>query len=175
MKTLAGLIAFTLTIGAYANDLKNVVLQDGSVARCQRPEDDGNRVYRLTATKLDENTIELRVDSLICTQSKSGVALSAQELCQTERIAQKSGAVLENIYSQPALQITNNEGTKEFARLALNSKAESQTVVLKLDQLKNKTSAKSVDVTLQMLKTVIVNGQFLDERVVSGGHYRLSF
>jgi len=175
MKTLTGIIAFTLTISAYANDLKNVVLQDGSVARCQRSEDDGNRVYRLAATQLDENTIELRVDSLICTQNKSGVTLSSQELCQTERIAQKSGAVLENLYSQPALQITNNEGTKEFLRLNLNSKAESQTVILNLNQIKNKTSAKSVDVTLQMIKTVIVNGQFLDERIVSGGHYRLSF
>ncbi|MFN3696897.1 MAG: hypothetical protein ACK4VO_05585 [Pseudobdellovibrio sp.] len=174
MKLFLSTLALAFSINAQTNELNNVVLLDGSVARCQSVDDVGSRAYRLSAVRLDGNTVELNLKSFVCQQTSSGFELFLVNLCQSERYNRRN-SVLENLYSQPVLQVTNNEGTRELARLDLNPNADTQTVLLNLEQLKSKSKNGSVDLTLQMIQTINVNGKFLDQRIISGGHYRLSF
>jgi len=166
-------MVFCSFVFAQASDLNQVILLDGSVARCSLREDIGNRIYRLTVKSVTSDLSDLTVESLVCSETKAGFTLSGQTLTQSETYAKK-GSVLVNDFSSPVLQVTNTEGTRELAKLQLNADVAVQTVQLDLQQLKNITSRAKVDITLQMIKTVTVNGKFLDERIVSGGHYRIN-
>jgi len=168
--TIAALLISVSTVSA--TELRQIKVFDGLAANCTSSADLNYRMYRLNSQLVSSEVVQFTLESLVCVKTSQGQALVPVALAQSE-VFNNKGSQLVYAYSNPVLQITNTEGTREFLKIPLDGSLETQTVQMNLKDVASKTATKKFDVSVQLFKVVTVNGQFVDERTVVSGSYRI--
>lgn len=145
-----------------------VVLQNGSVARCSEGGDQSHRAYRLKVLSSDESKIVLQLDTLMCVKDNDKILLIPAALAN-KQVFHNDKDIITYEMSNSSIQVTNIEGTQELARVAIDTKLASQTVVINTANM----DLKAIDLTIQSLLVIKINNKHSDQGMVFGGNYRI--
>lgn len=150
-------------------DVSSVILQDGSVARCTEAGDSGGRAFRIKVLSADDSKITLKLDTLICVKEDKAALLVSAPLAHQIVFTNKQDMMT---YEIPTafIQVTNDQGTEELLKVAINAKLASQTIELNIANIPNK----SIDLTILGLQVIKLNNKHFDQGMIFGGNYRLT-
>lgn len=164
---LAAVAVSSLAVQAQSQ-LKQHIMLDGSVAKCSEKGDQGNNAYRMKVIEASGQTLVIRMQSLLCVEDQNKLSLIPQKL-DFKKSYTIDGQSVQEVYSNPVMQITNTEGTELFTTVDLDASKEVQDVALDL----SKVRGQAFNMNLLTHKRLILDGQLIDHRQIGGGSYRV--
>lgn len=163
------LLLLLLTEASALAEISAVIVQNGSLIRCEEKADIGRRAFRLQVAGASESSLILNLQTLICVSVGDSQQLAAMPISAPNEMLLGNGNYTFEI-SQPELVITNSEVTREIQRIRFDGRLSSQQLIVD----RTRISEKSVDLTIMGIGVTKKNDIIENEEVTFGGHFRLN-
>ncbi len=158
-----------LTGGSALGEISAVVVQSGSLIRCEEKADLGRRAFRLHVISASKMTLTLNLETLVCMSFGEKQKLQAMPI-STPYAQLLDGGIYTFEIVQPEIVVTNSEVTREIQRVPFDGKLSSQHLVVDRTPI----FEKSVDLTIMGLGLTKKNDFIEHQDITNGGHFRLN-
>lgn len=157
-----------LTGGSVLAEISAVVVQNGSLIRCEEKADLGRRAFRLHVISASETTVTLNLETLVCMSLGDTQKLQAMPI-STPYAQLFDGGVYTFEIIQPEMVVTNSEITREIQRVPFDGRLSSQHLIVDRASI----SEKSIDLTIMGLGLTKKNDIIEHQGMTTGGHFRI--
>lgn len=169
LRPILVLFLLLLTEASALADISAVVVQNGSVIRCEETADVGQRAFRLQVIDVSDSSLLINLQTLVCTSVGETQKLALLPISAPHIMPLNNGAYTFEI-GQPEIVVTNSEVTREIQRIPFDGRLSVQQ--LKIDR--TLISEKSVDLTIMGIGLTKKNDIVEHQGPTNGGHFRLN-
>ena len=150
-------------------EISAVVVQNGSLIRCEEKADLGHRAFRLHVVSASETTLTLNLETFVCRSFGEKQKLQAMPI-STPYAQLLDGGIYTFEIVQPEIVVTNSEVTREIQRVPFDGRLSSQQLIVDRASI----FEKSIDLTIMGLGLTKKNDIIEHQGMTTGGHFRLN-